>query len=115
MMSDDTRIARDWGLVREHIDAMSHILQHSTDADVAIATGEGHTLEAFVQTASEQVAANWHERMGLSEALQYASHRAQGMDDGPRARDIVSRLPTYRMTDFGKAMVDAQLTGGKRL
>lgn len=52
-------IARDWGAASEYVDAMWRMLQCDEPSDFVIATGQTHTLEAFVAETFTQLGLDW--------------------------------------------------------
>jgi GDPmannose 4,6-dehydratase len=52
-------IIRDWGYAPDYVDAMQRLLQLEKPEDVIIATGEGHSVREFVQTAFSLLGLEW--------------------------------------------------------
>lgn len=52
-------IARDWGAASEYVDAMWRMLQCDEPSDFVIATGQTHTLQAFVAETFAQLGLDW--------------------------------------------------------
>lgn len=52
-------IVRDWGWAPEYVEAMWLMLQQGKPDDFVIATGEGNTLERFVDCAFDTVGLDW--------------------------------------------------------
>lgn len=107
----DITIKRDWGWAPEYVEAVWRMLQQPNGSDFVIATGEGHTIEEFAETAFEQVGLDWREHTDLSETLRRPSELAKSVGDPSRAREILDWSPTYRMRDVVRAMVEAEMSG----
>jgi GDPmannose 4,6-dehydratase len=60
-------IQRDWGWAPEYIDAMWRMLQLETPEDLVIATGETHSLEAFVAEAFAINGLDWQKYVEISQ------------------------------------------------
>lgn len=62
-------IQRDWGWAPEYVEAMWLMLQQSSVDDYVIATGQTHSLEAFVEEAFRLHGLDWREYVDISNAL----------------------------------------------
>jgi GDPmannose 4,6-dehydratase len=62
-------VRRDWGWAPEYVDAMWRMLQRDAPADYVIATGEAHTLEAFVDGVFGQLGLAWRKHVEIAPAL----------------------------------------------
>lgn len=62
-------ISRDWGWSPDFVQAMWQMLQQDSPDDYVIATGESHTLEAFVATAFTQVGLDWRSHVDIDPTL----------------------------------------------
>jgi GDPmannose 4,6-dehydratase len=59
-------IMRDWGWAPEYVEAMWLMLQQDEPRDIVVATGEAHSLEAFVATAFEVHGLDWRDHVDTS-------------------------------------------------
>jgi GDPmannose 4,6-dehydratase len=65
----NTNVQRDWGWAPEYVEAMWLMLQKSQPSDFIIATGQCHTLEAFVSAAFDAVGLNWKNHVETDPSL----------------------------------------------
>jgi GDPmannose 4,6-dehydratase len=65
----DTRVMRDWGWAPEYVEAMWLMLQNKQPSDFVIATGQCHSLEAFVAATFEVVGLNWQNHVESDRSL----------------------------------------------
>ncbi len=56
-------VQRDWGWAPEYVEAMWRMLQQDAPDDYVIATGETHSLEAFVAETFAQLGLDWREHV----------------------------------------------------
>jgi GDPmannose 4,6-dehydratase len=57
----DLNATVDWGYAGDYVDAMTHILGHTTPDDFVVATGEPHTVGEFLRITCEIVGVDWRE------------------------------------------------------
>ncbi|MEO0618636.1 MAG: GDP-mannose 4,6-dehydratase [Pseudomonadota bacterium] len=119
---------RDWGHARDYVEGMWRIVQHDTPDDFVLATGESHTVRAFVERAfrhaGRQVA--WQgeaaEETGIDAdsgetlvAIDPRYYRPLEVDilrgDASKARHLLGWRPTVSFDDLVREMVDADLRG----
>jgi GDPmannose 4,6-dehydratase len=79
-------IARDWGYAPEYVQAMWMMLQQPAPADYVIATGQTHSLEAFVDAAFEHFGLHWRDHVDSDPALMRPADIRRSMADPSRAR-----------------------------
>ena len=72
-------LARDWGWAPEYVEAMRRMLDRDTPEDFAIATGETHALEEFVEATFDRLQLDWRDHVVTSDVylrpadIQYSS------------------------------------------
>jgi GDPmannose 4,6-dehydratase len=109
LLLGDISIQRDWGWAPEYVEAMWKMLQIETPADFVIATGETHSLEAFVAAAFAAVNLDWREHVKFDVALRRPTDlRASRLNPG-RAREVLGWSARARMAEVVRKMVDAEL------
>ena len=62
-------IKRDWGWAPEYVEAMWLMLQQDKPSDYVIATGQCHSLEAFLSIAFDTVGLNWKDHVKIDTSL----------------------------------------------
>ncbi len=60
---------RDWGHSREYVEAMWRMLQQDQPDDYVIATGEGHSVEEFVEEAFTTAGLDWRKHVVIDPTL----------------------------------------------
>jgi GDPmannose 4,6-dehydratase len=60
---------RDWGFAPEYVEAMWRMLQADEPEDYVLATGEGHSVRDFVETAFAHAGLDWQEHVEFDESL----------------------------------------------
>ncbi len=98
-------IARDWGWAPEYVDAMWRMLQQPQPQDFVIATGETHTLEAFVAEAFAALGLDWHEHVEQAEAFMRPTDLLIGRADPRKAEQLLGWKAQYRMHDVVPKML----------
>lgn len=101
-------IQRDWGWAPEYVEAMWMMLQADQPHDFVIATGETHSLEAFVAATFAAVDLDWRDHVRSDETLKRPTDLAVSRVDPRRARELLGWTARSRMTDVVRQMVDAE-------
>jgi GDPmannose 4,6-dehydratase len=65
----NTSVQRDWGWAPEYVEAMWLMLQQNQASDFVLATGQCHTLEAFMSAAFDAVGLNWKNHVETDRSL----------------------------------------------
>ena len=98
-------ISRDWGWAPEYVDAMWRMLQMQVPSDFVIATGEGHTLEEFVETSFDIVGLDWRQYVDVSVALYRPSEIDASVGNPEKARLQLDWIPMIRMKEVVQKML----------
>jgi GDPmannose 4,6-dehydratase len=101
------KIKRDWGWAPEYVEAMWRMLQQPEAEDFVIATGESHSLEAFVVEAYKCVNLDWREHVSVDDSLLRPSEIMNSCGSPIKARDKLGWSPLYKMKDVVRMMVEA--------
>jgi GDPmannose 4,6-dehydratase len=56
---------RDWGYAKEYVEAMWLMLQQDEPGDYVIATGEGHSVQEFLEEAFSYAGLDWREHLEI--------------------------------------------------
>ncbi|MCC7097523.1 MAG: GDP-mannose 4,6-dehydratase [Thermomonas sp.] len=78
-------ISRDWGWAPEYVDAMWRMLQHDRAEDYVIATGQAHSLQAFVEMVFSAVGVDWQTCVDFNPDLRRPSDIAHSVGDASKA------------------------------
>jgi GDPmannose 4,6-dehydratase len=101
-------IQRDWGWAPEYVEAMWLILQQKRPDDFIIATGESHSLEAFVETAFASVGLSWHDYVVINPDLFRPTDLMVGRANPSKAYNQLGWKAQYKMHDVVRMMVEAE-------
>lgn len=98
-------IARDWGWAPEYVDAMWRMLQQPQPQDFVIATGETHTLEAFVAATFAALGLDWRSHVEQAEAFMRPTDLLIGRADPRKAERLLGWKAQYTMPDVVRMML----------
>lgn len=101
-------IRRDWGWAPEYVEAMWLMLQQENPGDFVIATGESHSLEAFVDTAFSAVQLDWRDHVVQDSGLFRPTELSVGRGNPAKAQTKLGWKARYRMRDVVRMMVEAE-------
>ena len=97
-------IQRDWGWAPEYVEAMWLMLQQPTADDYVIATGQTHSLEAFVEEAFRLHGLDWREYVDTSNSLLRPTDILVSCAKPDRAREVLGWQVKYDMRDVVRMM-----------
>lgn len=98
-------IVRDWGWAPEYVDAMHRMLGHDQPEDFVIATGEGHTLEDFVDRVFAGFDLNWRDWVEVDAGLYRPSEIAFSVGNPEKAKRILGWEATHRLDRLVEELV----------
>ena len=101
-------VERDWGWAPEYVDAMWRMLQAPDPDDYVIATGESHSLEAFVAAAFSEFGLNWRDHVRTDQSLFRPSDIRRSKGDATKAAQRLNWRAQTRMTDVVRRMSAAE-------
>ncbi len=102
-------IQRDWGWAPEYVEAMWLMMQQGQPDDFVIATGESHSLEAFVETTFAQVGLDWREHVVIDPDLFRPTDIAISRGNPAKARETLGWQATAKMAAVIALMVKDEL------
>ena len=102
-------IARDWGWAPEYVEAMWLMLQQKIADDFVVATGESHTLRAFVVAVFSELGLDWQHHVSIDEALYRPSEIMVGKGNSSKAQEKLGWSAQAKMRDVARMMVAASL------
>jgi GDPmannose 4,6-dehydratase len=102
-------IARDWGWAPEFIDPMWRMLQQDEADDYVIATGNTHTLEAFIEGIFGALDLDWKAYVDVDETLFRPSEIARSAANPARAKTRLGWQAEVRFSKVVANLVAAEL------
>lgn len=102
------QVQRDWGWAPEYVAAMWRMMQEPRPDDYVIATGQTHSLEAFVAEAFSAVGLDWHDHVRADAALLRPSDIAKGCADPAKAQRVLGWKAQAGMAETVRRMVSAE-------
>ncbi|MPZ87527.1 MAG: NAD-dependent epimerase/dehydratase family protein [Nitriliruptorales bacterium] len=102
-------ISRDWGHARDYVEALHRLLSHPEPLDVAIGTGESHTLEEFLDAAFSHVGLDWHDHVEIDPRLYRPADIPAVRCDATMAREVLGWTPRTSFAQLVEEMVRADL------
>ncbi len=98
-------ISRDWGAAPEYVEAMWRMLQCEQPQDFVIATGETHSLEAFVSEAFSCLDLDWRKHVQQSEEFFRPTDLLISRADASKAERLLGWKATSKMKDVVQMMI----------
>lgn len=106
----DVEAQRDWGFAGDYVRAAWMMLQADEPADHVIATGHGHTVRAFAETAFSLVGLDLDRHLGVDPTLSRPKGQVANLiGDASAARARLGWSPSLEFDALVKMMVDADL------
>ena len=107
MYLGNLRAVRDWGYAAEYVEAMWRMLQLDTPEDLVIGTGEGHTIQEFVEEAFGIAGLDWRQYVKFDERYYRPTEVHALIADASRARQVIGWEPKVRFRELVRLMVEA--------
>jgi GDPmannose 4,6-dehydratase len=105
---------RDWGFAGDYVEAMWMILQQKNPDDYVIATGKSHSIEEFLDLASEYAGlGDWHEFVEYDESLDRPTDIEDLVGDSSKARKQLGWSPKLDFKELVKMMVEYDINSVK--
>jgi len=102
-------IQRDWGWAPEYVKGMWMMLQQQTPDDFVLATGEGRSLQEFVELAFSHVGLDWRQHVQTDRSLYRPSDVEMSVGDAGKAASVLGWKAKYRLPDVVRMMLDAEM------
>ncbi len=102
-------IVRDWGWAPEYVEAMWLMLQSPTPRDFVIATGEAHSLEAFVAAAFVAADLDWKDHVDSDRELFRPTDLAWSQGNPELAARELGWRARRHMQDVVQAMMASEM------
>jgi GDPmannose 4,6-dehydratase len=98
---------RDWGYAAEYVEVMWRMLQQDTPDDFVIGTGEGFTVQQFVEEAFQLAGLDWREYVKFDERYCRPAEVPALIADPSKARRVLGWEPRVRFRSLVQLMLDA--------
>ena len=106
---------RDWGYAPDYVEAMWRMLQLDAPQDFVIATGETHSVQAFVERAFSAAHLDWQDHVVVDPTLVRPAEVDLLVGDPTRARQILEWQPSVNFEALVDLMVKAEIEQVNRL
>jgi len=100
---------RDWGYAPDYVDAMWRMLQQDQPDDYVIATGEPHSVRAFVQAAFNVAGLDWQAYVVTDPRFFRAAEEHILTGDASKAHARLGWRPRVRFEELVRKMVQADI------
>ena len=101
-------IKRDWGWAPEYVEAMWLMLQKKQPSDYIIATGQCHSLQAFLAAAFEAAGLNCNDHVKTDPSLFRPSEILIGRGDPSKANRELGWKARHNMYSVARMMIEAE-------
>jgi GDPmannose 4,6-dehydratase len=106
---------RDWGYAPEYVEGMWRMLQHDEPGDYVLATGEGHTVREFCETAFAHAGLDWEDHVSYDKQYERPTEVDALIGDASKAREILGWEAQTKADELARIMVDADIDQMARL
>jgi GDPmannose 4,6-dehydratase len=100
---------RDWGFAPEYVEAIWKILQLKKSVDLALGTGESHSVKDFLEYAFKYVDLDSEKYVKIDKKYFRPTDVDKLISDSMKARKSIGWSPKIRFEDLVKIMVDADV------
>ena len=100
---------RDWGFAKEYVEGMYLMLQQNAPEDFVLATGETHTVEAFVEAAFSAAGLQWRDYVVMDPAFVRPAEVDLLLGDPGKAKEKLGWQPRTTFAELVALMVEADL------
>jgi GDPmannose 4,6-dehydratase len=106
---------RDWGYAPEYVEGMWRMLQQDEPTDYVLATGEGHTVRDFCETAFAHAGLNWEDHVSYDKQYERPTEVDALIGDASKARELLGWEAQTKADELARIMVDADIDQMARL
>ncbi|HET8603304.1 MAG TPA: GDP-mannose 4,6-dehydratase [Marmoricola sp.] len=106
---------RDWGYAPEYVEGMWRMLQHDEPGDYVLATGEGHTVRDFCESAFAHAGLDWRDHVTHDRQYERPTEVDALIGDASKAREVLGWEARTTAKDLARLMVEADLEQMARL
>jgi GDPmannose 4,6-dehydratase len=98
---------RDWGFAGDYVEAMWLMLQQKDPEDYVIATGESHSVEEFLELATEYAGmGDWHDYVEINQSNMRPTDIDELIGNSEKAKKQLGWKPKFDFKTLVKSMVD---------
>jgi GDPmannose 4,6-dehydratase len=101
-------VQRDWGWAPEYVEAMWRMMQAPRGDDYVIATGQTHSLRAFVAEAFSALDLDWREHVEVDASLMRPTDIAVGRADPGKAERLLGWTAKAGMREVVRGMISGE-------
>ncbi len=105
---------RDWGYAKDYVEAMWLMLQQDKPDDFAIATGETHSVQEFLELTFKRVGLPWQQFVDVDPRYLRPSEVDLLLGDATKAREQLGWQPQTTFSELVSLMVDSDWEAAKR-
>jgi GDPmannose 4,6-dehydratase len=105
---------RDWGFAKDYVDAMWRMLQQDVPEDFVIATGETHTIRAFLDLVFEQLDLDWEDYVEIDPRYFRPAEVDLLLGDASKAQQKLGWTPATDVRELARLMVEHDLELAQR-
>lgn len=105
---------RDWGYAPEYVEAMWRMLQKDEPDDYVVATGEGHSVQEFLEEAFGLLDLDWREYVRIDQRYCRPSEVDHLVGDASKARKQLGWASKVTFKELVRLMVEADLELARR-
>lgn len=100
---------RDWGHAKDYVEAMWLMLQQDHGDDYVVATGETHTVRAFLEETFSYLDLDYQDYVEIDPRYFRPSEVDLLIGDASKARKVLNWSPRVTFRDLVRSMVDADM------
>jgi GDPmannose 4,6-dehydratase len=101
---------RDWGYAPEYVEGMWRMLQQDDPDDYVLATGVGHTVRDFAETAFQHAGLDWKDHVRYDAAYERPAEVDALIGDASKAESVLGWKAQTHAPRLAQLMVDADLS-----
>ena len=105
---------RDWGYAVDYVEGMWRILQHDKPDDYVLATGEMHSVRAFLAEAFGAVGLDWEKYVEYDARYARPTEVDQLLGDASKAKRELGWEPKVRFKELVRIMVESDVALAER-
>lgn len=100
---------RDWGFAGDYVEAMWLMLQQDKPDDYVVATGESHTVRAFVEEVFGYLDLDWHQYVKIDQRYFRPSEVDHLQGDASKAKTVLKWEPKVTFKELARMMTEADM------
>src|SRR5579863_8369784 len=105
---------RDWGFAGDYVEAMWLMLQQEQPDDYVIATGETHSVQAFLEVVFDRLKLDWKKHVEIDQRFFRPAEVDLLIGDASKAKRQLGWAPKVKFEKLAEMMVEADLELAER-